>query len=90
MRDFEAAVDRARKLSLLFFGNVKFGFKTLSRSADELSYYFDLTLPIADSTFKKRHDPVVPVGIIDPQQTYYLEYVVQRELDQRLKDNPLD
>lgn len=88
--DFEAAVDRARQLSLLFFGNVKFGFKTLSRSTDELSYFYELTQPIADEVFSKRHDPVVPVDQIDPQQTYYLGYVVQRELDQRLKKNPTD
>src|SRR5579872_5903980 len=88
--EFESAVDRARKLSLLFFGNVKFGFKTLSRSTDELSYFYDLVQPITDDVFNRRHDPVIPVDPIDPQQTYYLGYVVQRELDQRIRDNPDD
>ncbi len=38
--DLEVGIERARKLSLLFFGNVKFGFKKLAHDPDELAFYW--------------------------------------------------
>lgn len=90
LTDLETGVDRARKVSLLFFGNVKFGFKTLARSTDELAYYHELIQPASDDVFDKRHKPIIPIDDIDPQQTFYLGYVVQRELAARLKLDPMN
>jgi len=90
LSDLEAGVDRARKLALLFFGNVKFGFKTLARSTDELSYYQASIQPIEIEIFKNRHQPIFPIDAINSQQTYYLGYVVQREIEARLKNDPED
>ena len=83
-------VDRANKLALLFFGNVKFGFKTPARNAEELSYYHALVQPIENHVFENRHEPIFPVEKIDAQETYYLGYLVQREIQRRLSDDPND
>lgn len=51
VQDLESGVERARKLALLLFGNVKFGFKKLARDVDELCFkgsilaWRDLDLP---------------------------------------------
>jgi predicted transcriptional regulator/5'-deoxynucleotidase YfbR-like HD superfamily hydrolase len=90
MEDFEAAVLRARKLSLLFFGNVKFGFKKLARDAEEFSYYYSSTQPLDEDIFKRRHEAIRPLEHIPSEKTYYLGYVVQQELSKKLQDNPDD
>ena len=83
-------MELARKLSLLFFGNVKFGFKKLARDADELLFYHASAQPIDPETFKHRHEPIHAVDPISSNETYYLGYVVQGEVDDRLKKNPED
>ncbi len=90
IEDLEAGVERARQLSLLFFGNVKFGFKKLARDTDELSFYHGSTQPVDPEILKQRHEPIHPVDQIPSAETYYLGYVVQKELDDRLKKDPSD
>jgi len=90
IEELQAAVERARQLSLLFFGNVKFGFKKLARDADELSFYHASTQPIDAEILKQRHDPIHPVDPIPASETYFLGYMIQKELDDRLKKNPAD
>jgi hypothetical protein len=90
IEDLEAGVDRSKKLSLLFFGNVKFGFKRLARDADELFRYWSAMQPISPEIFRKRHEVMVPLNPISPSETYYLGYVVQRELEERLRTNAED
>jgi len=88
--DLERGVERVRKLSLLFFGNVKFGFKKLARDVDELSFYQEATQPIATDIFRERHQPIHPVAPIPSSETYYLGYFVEEEVERRLGANPLD
>jgi hypothetical protein len=88
--DLQTAVERARELSLLFFGNVKFGFKKLARDAEDFSIYYTSTLPIDAEIFGKRHEPIHPVDQIPSEKTYYLGYVIQRELSKRLEVDPND
>jgi hypothetical protein len=80
----EQGVDRARKLSLLFFGNVKFGFKKLAQDVDELAFYSEAMRPVEIGLFESRHQPILPVEPIPPGETYYLGYVIQKEIDDRL------
>ena len=87
--DLEAGVERSRQLSLLHFGNVKFGFKKLSRDRDELIVYAS-TRPVDENVFHERHDPIHPVEVIPADKTYYLGYIVQKELDEKLAANPTD
>jgi hypothetical protein len=84
---FAEGVERVRTISLLFFGNVKFGFKKLAQDVDELVFYTEAIRPIEIEVFKLRHQPIHPVEPINPTETYYLGYVVQREIDERLKRN---
>ena len=86
----EAGVERARQLSLLFFGNVKFGFKKLARDSDELSFYHASTQPNTTEDLGQRHEPIYPVDPIASDETYYLGYIVQQELKERLQKNPND
>ncbi len=86
----ETGVERARQLSLLFFGNVKFGFKKLARDSDELSFYHASTQPVATDDLKQRHEAIYPIDTIASDETYYLGYVVQQELKNRLEKNPSD
>lgn len=88
--EFETGVERARKLSLLFFGNVKFGFKKFARDADELRFYHDSAQPVDEKMFKERHDPVHPVDPIPLDETYYLGYLIQKEINDQLEKNPDD
>lgn len=89
IEDFESGIERSRKLSLLHFGNVKFGFKKLSRDVDELIVYASSS-PVGEGTFKDRHDPIHPVAEIPADKTYYLGYLVQKDLEARLEKNPND
>lgn len=86
----EVAVERARQLSLLFFGNVKFGFKKLARDSDELSFYHASTQSGTTEDLGQRHEPIYPVDPIASDETYYLGYIVQQELRERLQKNPND
>jgi hypothetical protein len=87
---FRDGVDRARKLSLLLFGNVKFGFKRLARDSDQLLYYHVSTRPLDPTSLKQRHDAIHPVIPIDPSETFYLGYVVQKELKAAIERDPID
>ncbi|MBZ5720629.1 MAG: hypothetical protein LAO03_09635 [Acidobacteriia bacterium] len=90
IQEFETGVERARQLSLLFFGNVKFGFKKFARDADELRFYHASTQPVNEEMLKNRHDAIHPVDPIPLNETYYLGYVIQKELNDKLEKNPHD
>jgi len=90
IEEFQTGVERARQLSLLFFGNVKFGFKKFGRDADELRFYHDSTQPVDEAMFKNRHDPIHPVDPIPLHETYYLGYLIQKEINDQLAKNPND
>jgi hypothetical protein len=83
-------VERFRKLALLLFGNVKYAFKQLSRNAELLNNWLWLLRPLDVSELSSRHEPVQPIKKITGEDAYFLGYLVQRELEQRLKDNPED
>jgi len=87
---FEKGVDRFRKIALLVFGNVKYAFKTLSQDQDELEGWLESLKPVNVKDYTDRHEPVLPVAPIPPEDTYYLGYFIEKELANRLKDNPND
>jgi hypothetical protein len=90
IKQLRDGVDRARTMALLFFGNVKFGFKLLSRNVDQLSNYHLALEPRLEETFSKRHTPVQPIDLISADETYYLGYIIARELEKKLEANPND
>jgi hypothetical protein len=86
-----SAVDRFRKHALLLHGNVKYAFKFLSSlSGSELGTELSVFKPLDDTLFSSRHDPVQPIESIAGDETYYLGYVIKRQLDARLEADPND
>jgi hypothetical protein len=83
-------IDRFRKIALVLFGNIKFAFKRLSRNAEELESWVNFIAPIEESEFANRHDPIYPLQQIGADDTYYLGYIIQDEINARLKANPND
>jgi hypothetical protein len=83
-------ITRFRKVALLFYGNVKYAFKTLSRDAGVLKDELSRLEPIEITEFERRHDPVRPIDPIAGNDTYYLGYLIEAELKARLGTNPND
>lgn len=88
VEQFRKGVDAARKASILFFGNVKYGFKRLSRNAEELELWISLLQPADERRFHQRHEPLLPIEEIPGEDTYYLGYLIEREIRSRLAENP--
>ncbi len=87
---FQTGIDRFRELSLLVFGNVKFGFKTFATDPDQLMEGVYSFLPVDDDEFTERHEEMMPIESIPPEDRYYLGYLIEGRLKQRLKENPRD
>jgi len=90
LEDFRAGVDRFRKIALLFYGNVKYAFKTVSPDRDELEHCLGILRPIDQTVFATRREPVMPIREIPPEETYYLGYLVEKEIRLRLESDPYD
>jgi hypothetical protein len=86
----EEGIDSFRKIALLLYGNVKFAFKTLSRDTDALVSQVQLLGPADITRFTARHLPVRPVNLIPSDKTYYLGYIIERQLQDRLGKDPTD
>ncbi|MEE8451657.1 MAG: hypothetical protein V3R99_07065, partial [Thermoguttaceae bacterium] len=85
-----AGIDRFRELAILLYGNVKFAFKSLSTDDALLSGALHSLLPISQEEFTSRHDPVLSLRDISPDDAYLTGYLIERELRERLKANPDD
>ena len=90
LEQLREGVDRFRKLALLLFGNVKFAFKHLSRDTEQLNDWLWRLSPRDEEELSTRHDPVQSLLPIQGEDTYFLGYIVQRELKRRLEENPDD
>ena len=90
VEDLHDGVDRFRTMAILLFGNVKFGFKTLSRDIEQLQSWLSVLDPIPDAEYTARHEGVYPIENIAPEDTYYLGYVIEGDLKRRLQENPRD
>lgn len=89
--DLRKGVDAFRELALLLFGNVKYGFKELSRNPDALErFVHDVTSERSDDGFRSRHNPLIEIESIDSKNSYLLGYISGRSLDDELKDKPGD
>jgi hypothetical protein len=78
------------RLQSIGSGYAKFGFKKLARDAEELLFYCASTQPLDPDALKFRHKLISPVSPIPSDETYYLGYVVQKELEERLRKAPDD
>lgn len=89
MDQLREGIDRFIKHAMLRYGNIKHAFKHLSSlDVDEMTDEISLAEPRDDATFNSRHDAVYPVEEISGQDTYYLGYIIKKELDALLEANP--
>lgn len=84
IEQLEKGVERFRKAALLIYGNIKFAFKSLSH--DERLLEADLaSLEALDTeSFERRHDPILAVDAIAPEEAYLTGYLIEGELKRRL------
>jgi hypothetical protein len=85
-----AGVDRFRELAVLLYGNVKFGFKSLSQDTDLLQSVLRSLIPIDEASFMSRHRPILPLHEIEADDAYLTGYLIERELRERLAGAPGD
>lgn len=90
VEQFVAGVNRLRELALLMFGNVKYGFKALSSDGDLLEQRLEVLREIPPEHFAARHQPIRAIEAIAADRTYYLGYMIERELQSRLEANSGD
>ena len=82
----EAGINRFRTAALLAHGNVKFAFKSLSRDEAALRNDLEAWKPIGTESFESRHEPLLPLQNIAPEEAYLTGYVIESELRARLTD----
>jgi hypothetical protein len=90
LSDLAEGVKRFRKIAIILFGNVKYAFKRLSTDAADFQYWLETLEPIDIVEFKQRHNPIHPIQKIPGEDTYYLGYLIQNQIKERLKQNPED
>ncbi|MBC8727045.1 hypothetical protein [Paraburkholderia sp. UCT2] len=89
--DLRNGINSFRQLALLLFGNVKYGFKELSRNPRALTMFIrEATSERPDRDFRSRHSPLIDLKKIDSKDTYLLGYISGRELEDKLKSAPED
>ncbi len=81
-------IDRFRDLAILLYGNVKYAFKSLSRDPALLSAGLESDCPIPEEIFTSRHEQVLSLQYIDPNDAYLTGYLIERELKERLDEDP--
>jgi hypothetical protein len=89
LEQFEKGIVEFRKIAILFWGNIKKGFKVFGREPSEAFIRCLKSLKEIDTgDYSKRHNPILPTIPIGPMDTYYLGYIIERELKEKLKDDP--
>jgi hypothetical protein len=84
-------VQKHRIHSLLIYGNIKFGFKTLSRlDSKGLREALCNVLPIQRTFYEQRHPPLHSLSEIPGEETYYLGYLVYKQIKEALEKTPDD
>lgn len=84
-----AGVEKFRKHAMLLYGNIKFAFKTLSAySAETLQEILRRFDPISPNVYASRPKPVHDIKSIAAEDAYLLGYLVERELEEKLSNEP--
>lgn len=83
-------INRFRRLAILLYGNVKYAFKSLSTDVALLSADLESDRSLPEETFTLRHQPVLTLQQIQPDDAYLTGYLIEAELALRLQENPED
>jgi hypothetical protein len=92
LSELEKRVNKAIEYFLRLFGNIKFGYKQLSTESNEEEFeqWHEALQPLTESHYSERHSPLFQLRKIPNDDTYFLGYIIQREIDARLSVNPQD
>ncbi len=90
LKDLAIGIERFRTMAVLLYGNVRYAFKQLSKDTRELEDWLANLKPVDLSNFQQRHKPVHPIQDIPGEDTYYLGYIVQQQISDRLRECPND
>jgi hypothetical protein len=86
----ERGINKLVEIALLLYGNISDAFNTLSKQPLELEKIIENRKPVDLLHFTKRHPPILPIKKIPADRTYYLGYLIERDLNSRLERNPED
>lgn len=87
---FKKGVERFQKIALLKFGNIKHAFKLLSKDASLLNSVLLENQKRNTASFSKRSKPIINIKPIPKEKTYLLGYIIQREINDKLKAEPIN
>lgn len=90
LKSLKNGIDEFTKMALLFYGNLWFAFRVLSKDDDILEKRIHAYLPNDMKGYKSRHLPLKKIVDIPAEEAYYLGYYIEDELEKRLKKNPDD
>ena len=86
--EIESASRRGQRLSLLVFGNVRFGFKEFARNSQLVSQWFYFLTPIKTDRFENRLTAAIPIEDIPVDKRDLLGYVSGGEIPKALLADP--
>ncbi len=84
----EEGIDRFLKLALISYGNIRFAYKIFSSNSDVLKEKIFKLARYDIEEFKGRHAPLIDIEEIPADKTYYLGYIIERELNEAFKKDP--
>lgn len=86
---FESGIRMFQKHAIFLYGNVKYAFKKLSSlNKKELKQILRPIEAVKAEHYEARHTPLHKIKRIPGEKTYYLGYIVQKELEARLQADP--
>jgi hypothetical protein len=86
--ELKSGVDRFIQLAMLAYGNIKFAFKILSTDSEELATVVRSSSPIPEESFFSRHEPVLSLIVVPPEDAYLTGYLIREELKKHLEEDP--
>lgn len=82
-------INAFREFSLLLYGNVKYGFKVLSKDSNRFrNFITQIRRERSDLEFRSRHEPLVRLKKIDSKDTHLLGYISGGEIQKRFQGDP--
>ncbi len=80
IEEFENIVETFNIIALIAFGNIKFAFKTLATSKEQVKYCYSIFNTKEKNFYLKRKPPIKSIKPIPEDETYYLGYLIQKKI----------
>ena len=87
--NMEQGVDKFRQTAMFLHGHIKYAFKRLSQMEQSaIEKELQPITPLKKSYYTNRHEPLHNLHKIPSDKAYYLGYIVEKKLQEELKNNP--